>query len=234
MGINRIELKEEAKAKLKGHWGQAILVSLSLPIFIVLWEVFTILLSLFLVAIKASILYDLLSVIFFFGMPWAVMAIAFGVNYAYLDFFRNPNEKQNPLLRCVRVYQQSGLLSGTFALAILTSMWLFFWEILFYFPAVVKSCAYSQTFFIYRDHLQLGHKIDFGQAVTESRQLMDGHKWEYFVLSLSFIGWNILGLLTLGIAYIWIVPYMKVTFAGYHEKLKEVKLLEMYGQLAAR
>lgn len=45
---------------------------------------------------------------------------------------------------------------------------------------------------------------------------MNGHKLDAFVLSLSFIGWAFVGALTLGIAYIWIYPYMAVTFTKFY------------------
>ena len=50
--------------------------------------------------------------------------------------------------------------------------------------------------------------------------MMKGHRWEYFCLYFSFIGWILLEIITLGIASIWVNPYMSATFAGYYEKLK--------------
>ena len=47
-----------------------------------------------------------------------------------------------------------------------------------------------------------------------------GHKMELFVLGLSFIGWELLGVLTLGIGYIWIIPYMQATFTNAYKSLK--------------
>ena len=49
---------------------------------------------------------------------------------------------------------------------------------------------------------------------------MKGHKWEYFVLGLSFLGWMILGVFTLGILYFWLIPYMQVTCANFYESIK--------------
>ena len=52
---------------------------------------------------------------------------------------------------------------------------------------------------------------------------MNGYKMDYFMLVLSFFGWLLLGIFTLGILYIWLVPYMNVTFILYYEELKKVK-----------
>ncbi|MEY2376440.1 DUF975 family protein [Lentilactobacillus buchneri] len=59
---------------------------------------------------------------------------------------------------------------------------------------------------MYRDAVDRGEKISYLDAITRSRQLMDGHKWDYFVMALSFIGWGLLVGITLGIAAIWVQP----------------------------
>ena len=46
---------------------------------------------------------------------------------------------------------------------------------------------------------------------------------DYFVFELSFFGWILLGLVTFGIAYIWVVPYMEVDNVMYYEELKKLK-----------
>ena len=55
------------------------------------------------------------------------------------------------------------------------------------------------------------------EAITLSRKVMDGHKWELFVLCLSFLGWGILSIFTCGIGLLWLIPYMQTTFAEYHK-----------------
>ena len=49
---------------------------------------------------------------------------------------------------------------------------------------------------------------------------MKGHKMRCFLLSLSFIGWILLGILTLGIGYIWLIPYMYTTMAAFYQDVK--------------
>ena len=48
---------------------------------------------------------------------------------------------------------------------------------------------------------------------------MKGYKMNYFVFKLSFIGWNILAILTFGILYIWLVPYMVIAKTMYYDNL---------------
>lgn len=64
-----------------------------------------------------------------------------------------------------------------------------------------------------------GQEVAATEAINKSRELMNGHKWEYFLLELSFIGWDLLGGLSLGIGFLWILPYIKATEAEYYRKL---------------
>lgn len=53
--------------------------------------------------------------------------------------------------------------------------------------------------------------------------MMYGYKLDYFIFQLSFIGWQILGAITFGIAYIYVIPYFTFANIVYYEKLKELR-----------
>ncbi|MCF0164738.1 MAG: DUF975 family protein, partial [Bacteroidales bacterium] len=57
-------------------------------------------------------------------------------------------------------------------------------------------------------------------TIRLSKNMMKGHKWELFVLQLSFIGWILLSLLSLGIGLLWVIPYMQVAEAHFYEDVK--------------
>ena len=57
-------------------------------------------------------------------------------------------------------------------------------------------------------------------AIRKSKEIMNGHKMDYFILSLSFIGWIFLIAITFGIAAIWVTPYMETTYANFYNKIK--------------
>ncbi|MBA1392397.1 DUF975 family protein, partial [Lactobacillus sp. XV13L] len=57
------------------------------------------------------------------------------------------------------------------------------------------------------------------EAITASLQLMSGHKWELFVLDLSFLVWFILSMITMGIGFIWLIPYVQTTRANFYRHL---------------
>ena len=73
------------------------------------------------------------------------------------------------------------------------------------------------TFYILADDSDVGI---FG-AITRSRGLMDGNKWKYFRLQWRFFGWILLCLLTLGIGFIWLAPYMQTSMAAFYQDVKE-------------
>ena len=97
--------------------------------------------------------------------------------------------------------------------------WLFtgLWSLLFVIPGIVKSYSYAMTMYIMQDHPELSGN----DAITKSRQIMDGHKFDLFILDLSFIGWYLLGALTFGILIIFYVePYRQVTRTNFYEQLR--------------
>lgn len=54
------------------------------------------------------------------------------------------------------------------------------------------------------------------EAVKKTFSIMKGHKWELFVMGLSFLGWIMLSILTLGIGLLWLLPYIQVTLRIYY------------------
>ncbi|MCI1290342.1 MAG: DUF975 family protein [Lactobacillus sp.] len=92
-------------------------------------------------------------------------------------------------------------------------------------PGIIKAYSYSQTAYIMKDMFAAGHKMTATEAITASRQVMDGHKAELFLLDLSFLGWYLLGVVTWGIALLLVVPYYRVTRANYYRQLVGNKFL---------
>lgn len=106
------------------------------------------------------------------------------------------------------------MLGKSVGAGLLTSIYLGLWSLLI-IPAFIKPWSYSATFYLLRAHPDMG----VNEAITRSCELMDGHKWEAFVLSLSFFGWWLLVIITLGIAALYVGPYTAVTYAEFYNKL---------------
>jgi len=92
------------------------------------------------------------------------------------------------------------------------------WSLLFVIPGIVKSYSYRMVPYIIADNPENSAT----EAITKSRDMMRGHKWNAFVLDLSFIGWLILSGITCGILGIFYVfPYVFETDAELYLALKD-------------
>ena len=103
------------------------------------------------------------------------------------------------------------------------TLWIFLWTLVgmfsFYIPTIMKAFAYSMTPYI----LANNPKISATNALKLSMRMTKGHKGKLFVLGLSFIGWSMLDLLTLGIlGIVFVGPYMHTTYAGFFIELRNL------------
>ena len=96
-------------------------------------------------------------------------------------------------------------------------LFIFLWSLLFIIPGIVKSYEYRMVPFILSENPGMSKD----EALKASSRMMYGQKWKTFVLDLSFIGWNLLSLLTLGILGVfYVAPYAHSTNAALYETLK--------------
>ncbi len=104
----------------------------------------------------------------------------------------------------------------TFVTMLLRDIFLMLWTLLFIIPGIIKAYSYRMVPFILRDHPEMTAT----EVITESRRLMDGQKWNVFVFDLSYIGWFLLSILTLGLLNIfWTYPYQQNANAAIYLKL---------------
>ena len=85
--------------------------------------------------------------------------------------------------------------------------------LLLFYPGIMKALSYALTPYIIMDEPELTAR----QAITRSCEIMEGRRWKLFCLYLSFIGWGILSLLTFGIGFLWLAPYMNASIAAFYE-----------------
>ena len=100
---------------------------------------------------------------------------------------------------------------------LMTTIYLFFWQFTIV-GGVIKTYAYAMVPYILAENPKLNSK----QAITLSRRMMKGHKWEYFVLDLSFILWYLLSVITFGLVRLfWLNSYKTATITEYYVKLRQ-------------
>lgn len=145
-------------------------------------------------------------------------AFALSTHTIYLNIAKNP--EKNPDVNDTFIGFQNilGAIKVYFANFIFT----FLWSLLFLIPGIIKSFAYSQCFFILAENPEISGR----EALKRSEEMMKGHKMEYFVLSLSFFGWMLLGGFTCGLLYIWLLPYMNATLANFYNSIKPAAVTE--------
>ena len=112
---------------------------------------------------------------------------------------------------------------------IFTALWL----LLLVIPGIVKSYAYSMSYYITDDWARQGYKVKSTEAINASKEMMKGHKGELFLLDLSFIGWYFIVLITFGLAGLYVRPYHQATRAAYYRNLAALQAQQgQYGQPA--
>ncbi len=181
------EIKQKAKAALKGHWFANIVV-------LVLMVLITAVLDLTYVGALLS------------GL------VMFGSAAFYLELVKTKKAKVGAFF--------GGMFKKFFkrwGATLLISLYTCLWTLLFIIPGLVKSYSYAMTPYIMMEKPDMG----INDAITKSRQMMKGHKWKLFCLDLSFTGWMLLSIVTLGIALVYVWPYYSAARAQFYKEVKK-------------
>ncbi|MCM3629605.1 DUF975 family protein [Paenibacillus glycanilyticus] len=193
MNASYSELRARARDSLRGNWGKAIggfVLSMLMAAVLSLLN--------YLIPILGNLIGILVS-----------GAISLGL----ISFFLGIARKENPPVS--EVFSGFSLLIKAFCLYFMVGLFTFLWTLLFIIPGIVAALRYSQAYFILRDNPDIGVM----DAIRESKQLMIGNKWRYFVLQLTFIGWAILAAIPCGLGYLWLCPYISVTQAHFYDEI---------------
>ncbi len=190
--MDRVTIKQTAKQQMRAQNGTAILIALILLI---------------LTSIQAVPYVTTIISIFL------LLNINLGAANAYLKIWRGEHTDVGDMFS-IGFENYGRYLGGMFLVRLYTILW----TLLFIIPGIIKSYAYALTPYILREMPDLSTS----EAIKLSSRMMDGHKMELFVLQLSFIGWALLGVLTLGILNIvYVAPYMNTSVAGFYDEVKK-------------
>ncbi|MBM6818843.1 MAG: DUF975 family protein [Clostridium sp.] len=196
--MDTAELKSRAKEQLRGKW--AIAVGTVLVANIIL---------------EVDVGYKVASKLGIEGLSYSLDLIALllggvisvGLCRFLLDMATKRREPRfDTLFSSFNIYLKTLGLNILITLAVLAG------TLLFIVPGIIVSLMFSQAFYI----LSEDPSKSITQCINESVNLMSGHKWELFYLNLTFIGWWLLSLVTLGIAALWVAPYQKLTEANFY------------------
>ena len=183
------ELRAQAWGALSGKWGMAVV---------------------------ATLVYGVISGVLSFipFVSWIAtllvsLPLAYGFTIMLLNVVRGSDVQLDTMGEGFKDY---GRILGTM---LLSSVYQFLWALLLIVPGIIKGYSYALTPYLLKDHPEL----KFNAAIEESMRLMSGNKMRLFLLDLSFIGWFLLGLITFGIAFLWITPYWNTARAAFYEDL---------------
>jgi len=101
---------------------------------------------------------------------------------------------------------------------LLQVLFVILWTLLLIIPGFIAQFAYSMTFYIIAEDDSIGALA----AITKSKEMMDGNKWKLLCLEFRFLGWTLLCILTFGIGFLWLIPYMMVSLAQFYDDLKPI------------
>lgn len=169
-------------------------------------------------AVLATLVYTLVATaagsIPFAGLL-VVCPLAFGFSLCFLRLVRGEDSSEM-VGDQFKVFNQYGRYLGG---SLLMTLYTILWMLLFIIPGIVKGYAYAMTPYVMNDRPDL----DADDCIHESRMMMKGYKWKLFCLDLSFIGWAILCIFTLGIGLLWLQPYIEASHAQFYKELKAKK-----------
>ena len=102
-----------------------------------------------------------------------------------------------------------------FAQNILRTLYTFLWGLLLIVPGIIAAYSYAMTPFILEEHPEL----TASEAIDRSKELMNGHKMDLFILTLTFLGWDILCALTANIGNLFLNPYKNAAYAVFYREI---------------
>ena len=203
------ELRAQARERLEGKWGTFVLMTFLMLVIQTILQIPGYIGSLLEILspenVLASLSFSNISNI----LSLLALPLSWGLTVSLL---RNHREESVDLENLFDGFR-GGRYTRVFCAIFLVNLFTFFWALLLIIPGIMKAFSYALTPYILLDEPELTAR----QAITRSCEIMEGRRWKLFCLSLSFIGWGILSLLTFGIGFLWLVPYMNASIAAFYE-----------------
>ncbi|HOG01148.1 MAG: hypothetical protein BWY35_01342 [Firmicutes bacterium ADurb.Bin248] len=110
------------------------------------------------------------------------------------------------------LFSRFSIFGKALGLRLFMALFILLWSLLLVIPGIVAGYSYRMAPYLMAEHPEMGIR----EAVDESKRLTAGYKGRWFCLDLSFIGWGILCLFTLGIGFLWLNPYMSAASAEFY------------------
>lgn len=215
-GSSNKELMAAARAALSGNWGMGVAGYVLYTVLVLSFYLFVFSAALF-VGVACGLTESDIEVAGL-AMEWAsqiagaLLSGAFTVGFCsyFLVIAQDGEARLENLFTGFKRFWKS------FGVYFLTLLFIYLWMLLLIIPGIIASFRYAMAFFIIADDPECGPL----EAIGRSKEMMRGNKWKFFCLHWRFFGWSLLCLLTGGIGFLWLVPYMQTSFAAFYEDVK--------------
>ena len=208
------ELMASARRALSGNWTPAIL---GYALFVLLLMSFTFFFLSALIYLLAAGTVEMSRAIVLLEIGANVMQLllAGAVTVGFLGFFlgiaRDGEVQMELLFAGFRRFFTS------FAVYFFYSLFILLWSLLLVIPGIIAALRYAMAFYVVADDPSCGPL----EALSRSKAMMRGSKWQFFCLHWRFFWWWLLAAcFTGGIGYLWLIPYMQTSFAKFYEDVK--------------
>lgn len=192
MATKNAELVKMAKESLKGKWGLAIGTCLVYMI---------ILCAIQFIPLLGGIASLIIGGPFMLGLIIFSLSLSRGQEAKFEQIFQG--------------FNNFGTALGTY---LLMALFVFLWSLLLIVPGIIAALSYAMAFYILADDNE--KTVKAMEAIDKSKVIMYGYKWKLFCLGLRFFLLALLCILTLGIGFLWLMPYMQVSMAKFYEDVK--------------
>ncbi len=205
MKTENVDLMKMARLSLKGKWGLAVGTFL----------LYYLIIGVFQAPASFSPMSGLQNFILIpvSGFLTLIIAgpMALGIAVFSLSLARDEEDVRFEMI--FKGFSNFGTSLGAYLLMVL---FVFLWTLLLIIPGIIAALSYSMTFFIIADDNTIGCM----EAIDKSKAIMKGHKAKLFRMFLRFLGLALLCLLTLGIGFLWLIPFIQVTMAKFYDDVK--------------
>ena len=212
------ELRYRARQSLAGKWGNAILAALVAAVLggLLAGSGFQINIDEEIQASLPRLLQMYLVTAASVGGALGVVQFILGgvIELGYARFLLKQHDGEDPQVN--ELFSQFDRFGAGFCQRLLRGIYVFLWTLLFIIPGIVASLKYAMTPFIMAEN----PNMTASQAIDVSKELMEGHKGDLFILNLSFFGWGVLSALTLGIGSLWLNPYINAAQAAFYRSIR--------------
>ena len=113
------------------------------------------------------------------------------------------------------LFSQMRRIGSALGMQLLRSLFITLWSMLFIIPGIIAGYSYAMTDYILAEHPEL----TASEAIAQSKEMMVGNRFRLFCMEFSFIGWDLLSALTLGIGELWLKPYKKAAKAAFYREV---------------